>query len=586
MRRFLLPLMCGLLLVGAAFGMNPADAQGDPVPTLVPPTLVPVPPSGEGEIIPSESAVARIQRNGIVRVGVLFNDRPFSWLNVRGDVAGYEPDVARSMADAWGVDIEFIQVTRDAETTVRLLRSGEIDIVASALIHSRENDALVQFSSTTYLDGMSLMVRADDGAQSPVEMAGRRIGVVIQTPAQSAAVAWINRTGIDATINTFLTLDRAFVALADGRIDGLIDSEQRLNLVSAQQPDLIRILAEPVEYRPHAFAFVRQDVQMRGLVDRTVQYLTANRRMNEIYQVFFPGGTFDLVRPWPDLDEDAPNPANYGAELTFPAAFIVPQLQNGRALRVAGLYGVTVDSDSPESERRLDTLHRAVFDEIARRWGVPVEYVPDSVNNAVDLVAAGQADIAVGAIPTWADAERVAFTQPYLLRGERLLVRSNDNVQNFEGLRGGGVVATPNNESGAAVRAVAIAESINVRIEIVQVREQDIAFTLLEAEDAEVAFGDSVRLLPHAQAFPDLLRLTNEEDRGGDAWYSRSYVAFAVPRDDADFRSLVEYTLQEIVRDGTLRTLLAPVMPQDAIDELQFELWPGPADYLGFSLTG
>lgn len=585
MKRFVLSGLCLLLVLSGVLGMGTASsAQGDPVPTLVPPTLVPVPDTGEGEIVPSESAVARIQRDGVLRVGVLFNERPFSWLNVRGDVAGFEPDVARSMADAWGVEIEFVQVTRDIDAAVRMLRSGAIDLLGSALVHSRELDALVQFSHTTYLGGMAMMVREGDTAQTPAEMAGRRLGVVIQTPAQAALGAWMSRTGTDAPMQTFLTLDRAFVALADGRIDGLVDTHQRLQQVSAQQPELIRVLDEPLEARPHAFAMVRQDVPMRNLVNQTLQYLTQTGRMDEIYQVFFPGTRFTLIEPWADVGDEPPDVNAYAPDLAFPAAFVVPQLQGGRPLRVAGLFGVTADANAPESVRRLDTLHRALIEEMARRWGVAVEFIPDSSENAVDLVAAGEADLAVGVVPTWEQAARVDFTQPYLLRGERLLVRVDDNVTNFEGLRGGGVVTVANNEVGAAARAVEIAESINVRIEIVQVREQDIAFTILEEDDAEVAFGDSIRLLPHVQAFPDLLRLTTEEDRGGDAWYSRSYVALALPRSDADFRGLVEYTLQEIARDGILERLWAPVLPE--ADYFALEIWPGSADYFGFSLDG
>ena len=42
--------------------------------------------------------------------------------------------------------------------------------------------------------------------------------------------------------------------------------------------------------------------------------------------------------------------------------------------------------------------------------------------------------------------------------------------------------------------------------------------------------------------------------------------------------------VQEIQRDGTLATLLQPVMLPDDIPA--FDIWPGPSDYLGFNLAG
>jgi hypothetical protein len=59
-------------------------------------------------------------------------------------------------------------------------------------------------------------------------------------------------------------------------------------------------------------------------------------------------------------------------------------------------------------------------------------------------------------------------------------------------------------------------------------------------------------------------------------------VALAMPRNDLDFRLLVEYTLQEMAQDGTLATLLQPVMLPDEMPV--FDIWPGAAAYLGFNL--
>src|SRR5690554_6277155 len=88
----------------------PLLAQDAAVPTLVPPTLVPAPDGGSSDALPSESRIARIQSDGVVRVGILYNEPPFGLLNVRGEVAGLDADLARSMADAWGVQVEFVQV--------------------------------------------------------------------------------------------------------------------------------------------------------------------------------------------------------------------------------------------------------------------------------------------------------------------------------------------------------------------------------------------------------------------------------------------------------------------------------------------
>jgi len=583
------------LLITLIFTTQSAITQQD-APTLVPPTPVPRSESGEAEIIPTESAVARIKANGVVKVGILFNAPPFGEFNIRGEVAGYDADLARSIAETWGVEVEFVQVTRDIEQSARMLRVGEIDILLGAQVHRRELSNLVEFSQAYYAGRQAVMVRADDPVETPADLASRSVGVVVATPTEQAVNLWQQRTGLSVNIQQYYTLDNAYVALAAGEVDAVVNSFYRLQRVALQSPDLTKILETPIAPEPFAVAVLRQDSSMRDLVNRTLQYLTTTGRLNEIHQAFFPGTVNTTVELWQNLGEDAPTPAGYPDELSFPSRFIVPDIQSNRVVRVAGLLGVTADSDASESERRIDTFHRDLLTEMASRWGATVEFIPDSTETALESVAAGEADIALGVEPDWMWADRVDFSMTYLLRGQRMMVRIDDDINSFVDLPANSTIVTPANEPDAAARVVEIAELpfVNVRVEIEQVREEDLAIVMLTDQDFDVdaVFADSLKLIPHIQANREDLRLTLT-DEGNGRWYSPSYVdtdafaprrmTLAVPKNDVDFRLLVEYTLQELARDGTLQALLQPVMlPEDVPS---FQIWPGSSNYLGFQLS-
>ena len=114
-------------------------------------------------------------------------------------------------------------------------------------------------------------------------------------------------------------------------------------------------------------------------------------------------------------------------------------------------------------------------------------------------------------------------------------------------------------------------------------REQDAAYTLLTDNNADVVFGDSLKLIPNVEANADDLKLTTNAD-GTAIWYSREFVGMALPRNDIDFRLLVEYTLQELTRDGSMATMLQPLMNTQDMPVL--DIWPGLSSYLGYNLTG
>lgn len=80
MKRFFI-LLCIVIT-----SMSVSLAQENSVPTLVPPTPIPVEAIGEADVVLSESTIARLQRDGVLRVGILYNEIPFGQYKDRKSV--------------------------------------------------------------------------------------------------------------------------------------------------------------------------------------------------------------------------------------------------------------------------------------------------------------------------------------------------------------------------------------------------------------------------------------------------------------------------------------------------------------------
>ena len=573
-----------LLLAVLVVNVRPVQQQG--VPTLVPPTLVPVAEQAMVDALPSESGVARIQRDGKVRVGVLFNEPPFGELSVRTDengnliIAGFDADLARAMAEAWGVTAEFVQVTR--QTAVDMLAAGEIDLLMAAQPHLRELDQRIEFSEAYYPSTQSMMVRPDDEAAGLAQMADRRVGVVVGTRSEAAVNWWLGRVDYSVTVQPYYTLDQALGALFAGEVDGVVENRVRLTR-AVTEPGAARILEEPVMPEAYAIGVRRQDVNLRNLVDKTLQFFLQSGRLNEIHQVNFNGVDYppSTLITWANVGEEAPRLDQFAADVPLPSQYAVARLQDEHVVRIAGI--VDLPADASESARRLDAVHRLLVNAMAERWGVSVVLVPDSGENPIDFVINGQADIAVGVTPDWNNASSVDYTGYYLVHGLQLLVEVDRNINGVGDLRTK-AVGVFNNEQGTVDILRSLAEEVNALIDDpYSIREEDVAFSILAAEDInlDAVFGDSMRLVPALESNPDELAVVTNAD-GRSRWYSQSYMVMAVPRNDIDFRLLVDYTLQELILDGTLQNLTTPVLrPQDIP---RYDVWPGAFEYLGFNL--
>jgi polar amino acid transport system substrate-binding protein len=568
------------MLLGLSLSASAQLPEVPPAPTLVPPTWVPASAAPADSPLPTESALARIRAEGNVRVGLLYNLPPFGELNPRGEVTGFDADLARSMAEAWGVEFEPVQVTR--QTAIQALRSGAVDTLIAAQPQHRDLALEVEFSQTYFPSSQSVLVRGDDGAARPSDLANRRVGVVLGYPSERALAAWQGRTGIPLVIQTYYNLDQAFVALIANEVDAIVDDRVRLGRIS-QTAGQAKLLDEPIQAEPFAVAIRRQDVHFRNLINRTLQFLVQGGRMQEITQTWFPGARYPaaLVTLWANLGTDAPRPDQFGTDLPYPAGYVIPRIQAERVVRVAGV--VDLPPEAAESERRLDAANRRIIEALVARWGMRVQYIPNSRDNAADLVSSGQADLAVGVRLDWALADRVDFSSAYLLHGERLMVRATSDVENFSALLGR-VVGVLASEPGSGERAVEIARSAGGAVRTFSIlRDQDAALEMLVNTNVDVVFADSLKLIPLLEQNADLLRITTRGDAPS-PWYSLVARAFAVTRNDLDFRLLVEYTLESMSQDGSLRELLNGVMLPG---ESPFIITtPGADEFMGISLTG
>jgi His/Glu/Gln/Arg/opine family amino acid ABC transporter permease subunit len=159
------------------------------------------------------SALARVRASGVLRVGIDATYPPFG-IAEGGDFSGFDVDIARAVARELGVRAEFINASFDG--VFPALQNGTFDAIVSAVTITPERQQTLLFSEP-YIDaGQGLAVRADSPIAGVDDLAGRTVGVQINTTAQFAMEA---RPGV--TLAKYNTIDLALLDLRNGRIDAV-----------------------------------------------------------------------------------------------------------------------------------------------------------------------------------------------------------------------------------------------------------------------------------------------------------------------------------------------------------------------------
>ena len=555
-----------LLLLFTLVWLAAASAQAPtPVPTLTVPTLVPRPKLEPEPSRPAQSALADIRAAQVLRVGVLYNEPPYSALTLQGGLTGFDVELLRAIAELWGVELELKQVTR--LNAADSLAQGEVQAVAAALLPYRDADPRVEFTQSYFFGRQAVMTRADSALESPAGLGGMRVGVVIGTRAEKALGIWRARSGIVPDARQYLTLDRAFAALTRGEVDALAGEQQALTRAAGDHAELARVLDEPLLVEPRAVAVRRGDAPMRNLLNRSIQRLAETQDIELLQREYFPEQALDAgdIIVWQYVGEEV-GAAQFPGDIVYPQQSVVDRIRGGGALRVAGL-----NTDNA----RLNTLNRGLANQLAARWGVALDETPAGAEAGMRLLRSGAVDLVAGVKLDWRLADAVDFSQPYLLQGDRLLIPSRSSVAGFYDLRNRIVAVMPGDEDGWQ-RAQAWADSINIRIRRFDTTPSGAARTLLDFNNANAVYANSLALVEHLAANPNTLKLTER-------WYSHDYYAFALPYNDAEFRFLVDYTLQEMMLDGALERLSGDLLLGEGLPALAIN--PGGSVFAGINLT-
>jgi polar amino acid transport system substrate-binding protein len=513
----------------------------------------------------TQSGLLRIRERGEIVVGALFNYRPLSFLADNGQMHGYEVAVIQKMAESWGVDVRFVQVTR--QTRLRMLSSGEVDVLIGAVSHRRELEQFADFTDPVFLSGYVVVTRADSGSEIAAALGSGPVAVLPGQTGPDIAVE-LQRRGLSPALEMASSVDEALAALSSSSVSAIVGRREDLMLTASTTQD-IQMLEEFLVEEPYAFAVARGDAPLRDLINQTLYVLVSSGDIGTLFANNLYGQTVDS---FPQRSGEPAFEIN-----SFPAAMpagetVMARLRRGEAMRVAG-FALSPGESPYDSQPIVDGFNRAVVNEMARRWNVAVTGVPSSTGAlGLTLLATGQADLVVGLRPDLSLYGQVAMTQPYYSRGLRVI-----HLQDVPVLSVADLELKPVAVVEPADDASDLVDDNNSFPQIQRLPGLDAALAALQGRGVYAIVGDEFTLSLMAQSDPRI--------RFVDQRYRSTEHVMGTPLWDSEFRTLVNFTIQDMAADGTLANLygqyFGPYLPPGTEALLPHILiWPGDGTFL------
>jgi polar amino acid transport system substrate-binding protein len=137
-----------------------------------------------GKALSAETALERIHRTGVVRIGYA-PEPPFSFRLPDGRLTGSGPEVARRVFIAMGVG-EIHGVESEFGTLIRDLRAGRFDVIGNGMFVLPDRCREVAFSEPFFKAGVGFAVRPGN----PANLHGFEIS---RPPPRCGLVSWPGR---------------------------------------------------------------------------------------------------------------------------------------------------------------------------------------------------------------------------------------------------------------------------------------------------------------------------------------------------------------------------------------------------------
>ena len=513
-------------------------------------------------------------RGNVLIAGVKDDFPPFGSYDTNGNRSGFDVELVKAIAKEWGVQVHFVSVT--SANRIDLLRRGTVDILAATMTHNWLRDEKIDFSQTYFSDGQSFLVRQDSGFNGIEDLDGKIIAAIQGSTAIDNLRLLEAQYDITFEVVPYTTIDDVILDLTTDsltrRIHAFITDSVLLSQRTLEYPEL-KVLDKKYTNEPYGLGLPENDFHFMTLVNCTLQKLKLQSRAgyNELwadsFSAFqeqavpyaievFPGEhTCNFNGELPDIDLDSSK---------------VETIRNGTDLLQVGVRGDFAPFGF-KPDGALAGFDIDIAREFASRWyGAPkaIQLIEVTAKTRIPKLIAHEIDFILAGMTHKIEREDlVDFSQTYFLDGQQMLVRSDRDLNlPVSQATIGTLEGSTADENRSRIRAELFRSfGIGDDLTFQRFTTTDQALRALRRGDIYAFVSDGSVLAYHAQLNPELVV-------SGGA-FSREPYGIGVPKYDADFRQLINYTLQEMQRDGTYANLYCKWFGSN--DEPHaIELWP------------
>jgi len=242
------------------------------------------------EDLAKESTIEKILKRGELLVGLEAGYQPFEMQDEKGNIVGFDVDMAYEMGKAIfgkGGEKKVKLINTAWEGIIPSLMTYKFDIIMSGMTVLQSRNLKVNFCEPYYYIGQCLLINRKDVDKYRSYKDLNKKGVVVTSKLGVTGAFTAERLMPKATLRLFKSEAEGALQVANGLADAFIYDEPQVRVNAAKyKKDTIGIF-EPLTYEPLAWAIRKGDPDFLNWLNNFLAQVRGDGRWDQLKQKWF-----------------------------------------------------------------------------------------------------------------------------------------------------------------------------------------------------------------------------------------------------------------------------------------------------------
>lgn len=239
---------------------------------------------GSGSTASTSSALTI--KDNVLMVGVDNTYPPMEFVDDKGNLVGFEVDMANDIATKMGYTIEWVPTAFDG--IFAALDAGKYDCIISSISMTSDRLQNYEFTAPYCANAQMIVVKkGDTSIKAASDLSGKNVGCQKGTTAEDSANYLINTDKINFNLTTYDSVESPFDDLKIGRIEAVVVDEVVGQYYIKQFPDKFQSAAVNLTNEPIGICFKKGNYTLRINVQTAIDALYADGTMKSLSQKWF-----------------------------------------------------------------------------------------------------------------------------------------------------------------------------------------------------------------------------------------------------------------------------------------------------------